>query len=93
MRRRQEQAYALICAHFDANGHVPTAAELGKIMGISGVGAWKHMNGLLEDGRLVRLKSGRIKLANRVDLRPVATDKLVSEVARRRAVSHAGASS
>lgn len=89
MRRRQEQAYGVICQVVDAEGQVPTSAELGQRMGITSIGAWKHIRGLIEDGRLKRLVDGRIVISGLVDLRPVPTDRLQAELARRRAVHHA----
>jgi SOS-response transcriptional repressor LexA len=83
MTRAQERVYGFICARVDETGALPTVREIGNHFGISVVGAWKHRRSLLEQGRLVRLADGRVVIPGRVDLRPVTTDQLRAELARR----------
>lgn len=83
MTRAQEQVYGFICAYADETGAVPTVREIGAHFGMSGVGAWKHRRSLVDQGRLVRLVDGRVVIPGRVDLRPVPTDQLRAELARR----------
>lgn len=87
----RERIFAWICAFIQDNGYSPSLDEIGRAFSMTGVGAWKHVKALVAEGRLLR-KSGKYRsldLPGRVDLRPVPTDALVAELARRRAVSHA----
>lgn len=88
---RREAIFDFICGFFDEKGHAPTVYEIGDHFAISHVGAWKHVKELVADGRLQKI-ARRIVITGRVDLRPVSTDKLQAELARRRAVRHAEAS-
>jgi repressor LexA len=92
--RNREKVYDFVCRYFDAKGHAPTLYEIGAEFGITHVGAWKHVQALIAEGLLSRASGHHraLRITGRVDLRPVPTDKLVSEIARRRAVGHARAS-
>lgn len=88
---RREQVYAFVCQFIHGQGYSPSLEEIGNHFGMTPVGAWKHVKSLIAERRLFRSSDrGRyILLPGRVDLRPVQTDALVAELARRRAVSHA----
>lgn len=91
---RREQVYAFVCRFIEQHGYSPTLDEIGAGFGFSAAAASRHVRSLLADGRLRRRKGERdryIALSGRVDLTPVPTEALVSELARRRAVNHARA--
>jgi biotin operon repressor len=88
---RREQVYAFVCQFIHAEGYSPSLEEIGTHLGITPVGAWKHVTTLIGEGRLFRSRDRDryLLLPGRVDLRPVPTNVLVAELGRRRAVSHA----
>jgi hypothetical protein len=60
----------------------PTFRDLGDATGMSAVGAWKHVQKLIGEGRL-RVGPEGIELPDLKDLRSIATDRLRGELARR----------
>jgi SOS-response transcriptional repressor LexA len=87
----REKVFAFVCTYFDKHGYSPTLNEIGVHFGFSSVAAWKHVKTLIEQGRLRRSRERDryITIPGKIDLRPIPTDALVTELARRRAVSHA----
>jgi hypothetical protein len=66
-------------AHLETIGNAPTCRELGDKVGMSHVGAWKHVRALTEAG-IISENGG---LSDHIDLTSVPTDKLRAELARR----------
>lgn len=82
--RRGSRRYAVLDAartRLEA-GIKPTFSDLGKATGMSAPGAWKHVQKLIGERKLVATMNG-FDLPDRTDLRHVATDCLRGELARR----------
>lgn len=60
----------------------PTFKELGAATGMSAVGAWKHVQSLIGEGKFVRTRDG-FDLPGRTDLSTVPSEQLRGELARR----------
>jgi SOS-response transcriptional repressor LexA len=86
---RQQVVYDFVRKHLDEKGRPPTFYEIGDYFRMTHVGAWRHVRALLDQGKLVRASDGSLAIPGRVDLSPVPTEALISELARRRAADHA----
>lgn len=89
----RERTFVFVCRYIEQHGFSPTLKEIGAELRISEPAASKHVHALVRERRLLRRGRERgLDIPGRLDLRPVPTDALVSELARRRAVAHAQAS-
>lgn len=69
--------------HVETIGVAPTCAELGAKTAMSAVGAWKHVQTLIGEGKIVQHPDGSLDLPGRIDLSFVPTERLRGELARR----------
>lgn len=77
------QVLAFYRDRIEATGNAPSGPEAAQEIGISNVAVWKHVQGLLHEGKLVRRKDGSIDLPGRFDLSAVPSAQLRAELARR----------
>lgn len=64
-------------------GEQPTLREAGNAVGISSVMAWKHVQALIGEGKLIALGGGKVALSDATDLSGTPTEQLRDELARR----------
>jgi hypothetical protein len=78
------QVLAAFRTHFEKYGRSPTCRQLGLDVGISAVAAWKNVQALIYDRKLLKNADGSVSLADwPADLSTVPTGKLRGELARR----------
>lgn len=77
------KVFAFVRRHLEQTGEQPTCKEAGAAAGVSSVAAWKHIQTLIGEGKLVSRGGGRIALPEYADLSGTPTDQLRGELARR----------
>jgi biotin operon repressor len=85
---RRQQVLDAFRAHVEKFGAAPNCRELGDAVGMTHVGAWKHVQALIGEGLLVQMKASRrrqgLALMLREDaLKVVPSEQLRGELARR----------
>jgi hypothetical protein len=79
---RRQQVHDFFRDRIETTGAAPTYREAGDAARMSAVAAWKHVQALVAEGKLVR-RGRTIDLPGRADLSGVGTEQLRAELARR----------
>lgn len=89
-RNRRQEVHDLYREAIERTGKSPSCRDAGKVLGMSAVGVWKHVQTLIVDGKLMKsapLRVGRpvteLALPETIDLSAISTDRLRGELARR----------
>src|SRR4051812_19353917 len=84
---QQDRVFDFVRDQLEANGHGPSFAEIGQAFGFSTVAAWKHVQALIRQERLVcqggAIGGRGLEIPGRVDLSPISTLALEAELRRR----------